>query len=74
METQTFDLQVNRWTEQPLDVCVVVKLPGSFACFSGAPQITAECQSAEDFDEEINRAISELEQIRALGHQALARS
>jgi hypothetical protein len=71
MERQTFDLQVN---EEPLEVCVVIKQPGSFACFSGAPQVTGECQTAEDFDEEINRAISELEQIRALGHKALAKS
>ena len=70
-ERETFDLQID---EEPLEVCVVIKQPGSFACFSGAPQVTRECQTAEHFDEEINRAISELEEIRALGHEALAKS
>jgi hypothetical protein len=70
----SFDLQVDRWENQRLYVCVIMKIPHSRACFSGAPQVTRECETLEEFDEEISRAIAELEEIRALGREALAKS
>lgn len=74
MDRYTFDFQVDDYKDGHREVGIVLKQPGSFACFTGVPQITRECRTADDLNEEIDRTISELEELRGLGHQALAKS
>ena len=65
-----FALQVVDLEDGP-EVCVILKQPGSTACFSFAPQVTPECSSADELDETIDSAIAELQQIRTIARELL---
>ena len=53
------------------EVSIVLPEPGSTECFTGRRQVTGECWDVDTWNEEIDRMIAELKELRVEGRNLI---
>ena len=70
-DNRTFELG-SQLIDEVREVCVILTEPGSFECFTRRRQATRECTTSEELNDEIDRLIAELEELRERGLKILS--
>lgn len=70
-DDRTFELG-SQLIDEVQEVCVVLTEPGSFECFTRRRQATRECTTPEELNDEVDRLIAELEELRERGLKILS--
>jgi hypothetical protein len=70
-DDRTFELG-SQLIDEVQEVCVLLTEPGSFECFTRRRQATRECTTLEELNNEVDRPIAELEELRERGLKILS--